>query len=617
MVMKIIQIAILLILVFGRVIAQENKDLKYQAYVDLTSVSNDMLQVVLEVPPVDSDKTTFRFPKMVPGTYSIYDFGRFITEMQALDYDGLPLRIESIDVNSWLIHDAQALNKLSYKVEDTYDTRKSNVVFEPAGSNIEEGENFIINNHAFFGYLDGLTGAPYELSFTKPEDFYGASALKKNSQDQLRDIFYAPNYFELVDSPIMFAAADTTSFTVASTKINIAVYSPNKILKADFVSANVKKIIEASRIYLGGTLPVDKYDFIIYLTDNYTLSGSMGALEHSYSSLYVLPEFNPFALVQTIKDISAHEFLHIITPLNIHSEQISNFDFANPKMSRHLWLYEGVTEYFASHIQVRQSLISKDAYLKVILGKIEGALPYNDRLAFTDLSLGALDEYKDQYANVYEKGALIGLALDLLITEKSNGNYSLQKLLADLSQKYGKDVPFKDEDLFSEIEALTHREVGAFLKNYVSGNTPIPYQDVLAKAGIQLDLPTTRRELTLGNVNFTVDSETQRFVVSNTVGLNSFGRKLGYQAGDALLKLNKEEITFSNYLPIFEEFKQNGKEGEKVHITVQREVKGKQKKVVLKALAESVEITTKYKISWIENPRPEQLLLRKNWLALP
>ena len=34
-----------------------------------------------------------------------------------------------------------------------------------------------------------------------------------------------------------------------------------------------------------------------------------------------------------------------------HSEEIGNFDFQKPKMSRHLWLYEGLTEYAAHHTQ--------------------------------------------------------------------------------------------------------------------------------------------------------------------------------------------------------------------------------------------------------------------------
>ena len=50
-------------------------------------------------------------------------------------------------------------------------------------------------------------------------------------------------------------------------------------------------------------------------------------------------------------DNAAHEFFHIVTPLSIHSEEIQYFDFNQPKMSEHLWLYEGSTEYHAHMVQ--------------------------------------------------------------------------------------------------------------------------------------------------------------------------------------------------------------------------------------------------------------------------
>jgi predicted metalloprotease with PDZ domain len=47
-------------------------------------------------------------------------------------------------------------------------------------------------------------------------------------------------------------------------------------------------------------------------------------------------------------DVVSHEFFHIVTPLSIHSKEIQDFDYNDPKMSEHLWMYEGVTEYFAN-----------------------------------------------------------------------------------------------------------------------------------------------------------------------------------------------------------------------------------------------------------------------------
>ncbi len=90
----------------------------------------------------------------------------------------------------------------------------------------------------------------------------------------------------------------------------------------------------------------------------------MAPLEHSYSSLYYMPEMPIEEMNQQLRDFAAHEFFHIVTPLTIHSKEIQDFDFNNPKMSQHLWMYEGMTEYFAGSVQVKYDLISPEQYLK-------------------------------------------------------------------------------------------------------------------------------------------------------------------------------------------------------------------------------------------------------------
>ena len=103
----------------------------------------------------------------------------------------------------------------------------------------------------------------------------------------------------------------------------------------------IRELLEAQRNYLRGTLPVNKYAFLIYLSDKRNHTGANGALEHSYSSVYYMWERDNEAIAGQLRDIAAHEFFHIVTPLNIHAEQIHDFDYNNPEMSRHLWLYEG------------------------------------------------------------------------------------------------------------------------------------------------------------------------------------------------------------------------------------------------------------------------------------
>ena len=49
-------------------------------------------------------------------------------------------------------------------------------------------------------------------------------------------------------------------------------------------------------------------------------------------------------------------FSTLFSPLSVHSEEIHSFDFNEPNMSMHLWMYEGVTEYFANLFQVNHRI---------------------------------------------------------------------------------------------------------------------------------------------------------------------------------------------------------------------------------------------------------------------
>jgi predicted metalloprotease with PDZ domain len=107
-----------------------------------------------------------------------------------------------------------------------------------------------------------------------------------------------------------------------------------------------------------------------------------------------MPEMPDNILIPQLREIAAHEFFHIITPLNIHSEEIQYFDYDNPKMSDHLWLYEGTTEYHAHAMQVKYGFYSADAFLQTLKEKMTGAqFAFNDTLPFTEMSKGCLDTF--------------------------------------------------------------------------------------------------------------------------------------------------------------------------------------------------------------------------------
>ncbi len=598
----------------------------YNYFVDLTKVENDKVQVKLIPPDISESTATFMFPSIVPGTYAIYNFGKFISDLKVIGKDGKEIAYTKPDENTYLIPTPKNMAYITYLVEDSWDAElkkhenKDDIVFEPAGTDIEKDKAFVLNTHGFFGYFKNYTNKEFIIKVKKPVGFYASSGLTtiKNGSDT--DVVNVFDYHKLVDSPIMYNLPDTTFVEVGGARVLITVYSPNKKVTSAYVARNISEVLDAQRRYLGGTLPVNKYAFIFYFNDKPTLSGANGALEHCYSSMYILPEMDSIYLTQTLRDVASHEFFHIVTPLSIHSEEIGNFDFNKPKMSEHLWLYEGLTEYNAHHMQVLYGLIDIDKFIEVIEGKmIEAQTQYNDTMPFTFMSTHVLEEkYHKQYNNVYAKGALINMCLDILLRYNSNGEYGTQNLMADLSKLYGKDKSFKDDDLFNDIEKLTSHEARKFLDTYVAGNQKLPFKEILAMVGLNYEEKTEKNELSLGGFGMGFNPNTNRAVVFDMVHADAFGKKMKYKDGDEIVLFNGKNITMENYKEVLYGFLQNAKTGDKLVVEVARK-KGKGKKEKLKTLSAKVapvKVTIPNNITVNKTPTDKQVVARNAWLGL-
>ena len=616
--------------------AQSKKANSYQYTVDLTKVVDDKVKVELHAPRITSSEITFYLPKIIPGTYAIADYGRYVVDFEAFDKKGKALPFEKLNDNAWKIKNATRLHKITYWVNDSYDTEINGPkIFEPAGTNIEEGKNYIINNAGYFGYFENMKEVPVILNVLRPKDLYGSTGLipQKSGEpitsaklekgttptDQLVDTYVAGDYNELIDSPLMYSKPDTAIIKVGNTEVLIGSYSPSQMVKAKDIANSVREVLLAQKEYLGGTLPVNKYAFIFYFTDKPVYS--YGALEHSGSSFYFMPERPIEEMNQQLRDFAAHEFFHIVTPLTIHSEEIDNFDYNDPKMSQHLWLYEGVTEYFAGNMQVKYGLITPDEYLDVLREKILTAESFYDTVPFTDISKFTLAEYKEQYYNVYQKGALIGMCLDIKLRELTEGKYGLQNLVADLSKKYGKSKPFEDAKLFDEITALTKPEIGEFLKKYVGGPERLPIKEIFNLVGVNYTESLISPEVTLGlesnAVTITEEGGSPKLAIANAQLLNGQGKALGFKDGDVLIKINGEVIPYDDQFKNFFERQQRGLAvGKKLSYTVLRKTEaGDSQEVELTADIMVVDREVKHLLSFNEQASPAQLALRNAWIS--
>lgn len=630
-------IVVLLALIPAALQAQAKKNSQYKYTIDLTKVVDDRVYVELMAPAIKEAETTFYLPKIIPGTYAVADYGRFVYDFKALDKNGKALEVLKEGANGWKIKNAQKLVKVTYWVDDIVDTKMEGPhVYPMAATNIEDGKNFVLNTSGFFGYFENKKNAPIAVDVIRPKNLYGSTGLVATQTDIIPpvlkkelnttpdnrriDRYQVENYDRLIDSPLMYAEPDTAVIRVANAEVLISSYSPNKKISAKEIANTVREILQAQAKFLNGKLPVDKYAFIFYFTDQPI--NVYGALEHSYSSFYYMPETTIERMQQQLRDFAAHEFFHIITPLTIHSGEIHQFEFNDPKMSKHLWLYEGVTEYFAGNVQVKYNLITPDQYLTILRRKMVSADGYLDNVPFTDISKFTLDKYPEQYGNVYQKGALIGMCLDIKLRKLSGGKYGLQNLITDLSGKYGKDKAFEDETLFEVIEKMTYPEIGEFLRTCVGGPEKLPFKEVLESVGVNYvaEQPSARFSLGFGSKAIRlVDIEgKKKLSIGDLSGVTEQGKALGFQQGDVMVKING--VALPDLGPelgaFFDKTFTSLKEGDTLSYTVLRkDAAGVYQPAELSAAVVKESHAEKHMMSFDKDASADKLALQKTWLS--
>ena len=222
--------------------------------IDLTKVVEDKAPVTINPGRFTIETVTYKLPKVVQGTYAVSDFGKYVDDFKAIDYDGNELTTSKSDTNTWVISDATKLDYVTYYVNDTFDVETSGGIggdtpFSPSGTNIEP-DNYVLNLHGFIGYFDSLKNNQYTLDVTAPANFVRTSALQQVTNTTNKDgnsitsSYLAPRYFDITDNPMMYGKLDVEEFMVDDIKIVLSVYSPNKVHSAASLKETMYKMMQ-------------------------------------------------------------------------------------------------------------------------------------------------------------------------------------------------------------------------------------------------------------------------------------------------------------------------------------------------------------------------------------
>lgn len=454
--------------------------------VSMSKPQTHMLEVEVRVKhPASAPAAAEEFlvmPVWTPGSYMIREFARHVQDFQATDSSGRTLQWEKTNKNTWRIVPNGAREwSASYRVYANELSVRTNQL---------NSDHAFWNNAALLMYLDGYLNAPSTLRIQAPQPWKIATGLPAAGKNTFR----AENFDVLYDSPVEVSNFKTISFTVKNVPHRIVIdgegnYDPEK-MKAD-----VQKIVATSIELMGGEIPYRDYTFILHLRSN-----TGGGLEHLNSTALGYPRFGfqPETRYRGFLGLVSHEFFHLWNVKRIRPDALGPFDYTKENYTKLLWVAEGITSYYGDLIIRRAGLMSEKDYLASLARAFQNFQRVPGRRVMTaeEASYDSWIKYYRQDENsinsqidYYDKGAIVGLLLDLEIRKLSHNSKSLDDVMRALYfEFFKKNRNYTPADFQRLSEQMAGASLDEFFSRYVRGREEFDYNRALAAAGLRLDL---------------------------------------------------------------------------------------------------------------------------------
>jgi predicted metalloprotease with PDZ domain len=490
--------------------------------------------VTIEIPiPAGRRADEFRLamPVWTPGHYAIEDFARHVTEVKAFDAGSRrELRVTKREKSLWSV----ALQG-SKKLRVEYPVYA--FVYSTVNSFIDH-LHALINGASVFLYPEGMQGMPVRLVLIpRPEWKVVSTGLQRISEWE----FAAPDYDELVDSPLEVGNQEVRSFDVGGVRYDVSIFGEAPIDFDKFVG-DIKGIVKQTTPIFGH-VPYDRYVFLVNFTDT-----TGGGLEHLNSTMCFLPRLRlvPKEEYNQSMGLYSHEFFHAWNVKRLRPVGLGPFDYSLETYTKSLWIAEGVTSYYDDLILRRSGLYSVEEYLDAFVSSVNvlKSMPGSRYQSAEEASFDTWTKFyrpDENSPNVtssyYSQGTVIGWMLDMVIRKTSRGKRSLddamERIYHDVFLKENRG--YTDEEFEAACVKLGGAEVEEVFDDRVRGRKDVDYDRYLGYVGLRLSSKEERVE-EKGFLGVKLKSEGGRTTVATELA-GSPAEAMGLAVNDEILAI--------------------------------------------------------------------------------
>ena len=508
-------------------------------HINIEKPQTQTINVTLKFDISDLKKIKIQMPVWTPGSYKIRDFSRNVSN-ELVKIDGKSVKFKRVDKCTWEIDNFTS----GKEIEFNYDVYAHEMTVR---TSFVDHTQAILNGASIFVYCPNGKENDIQLNISYPDSW--KNIVTGLQFDENKDLFFANNYDELIDTPILIGNSEIYDFKVDKTPHQFVIVGQGNYEIKPILKDTVTIISKFKEIF--GDLPYDKYVFITHLYDN-----QYGGLEHLNSCHIVYDRWQFKDRNKYIKFISlvAHEYFHTFNVKRIRPIELGPFNYQTEHYSKMLWLAEGVTSYYDEYILKRAGIIDIKEYFELLNSNFTRYfnIPGRSILSTKDSSFLAWiklyipdENFINNGISYYLSGGLITLVMDLKIRELTNSKKSLDDVYKLLWQKFkvdGKGI--KEQEFFNFCKDICGNELKE-IQDYLNEPKEVDFESAFEPFGIKFT-PTHKKddekEASWLGIQFDVkDKLIFKFVKSHGPAYLA-----DLSPGDELIAVNKSRVTVKN-----------------------------------------------------------------------
>jgi predicted metalloprotease with PDZ domain len=456
--------------------------------------------------------------------YQIRDFSQYINWIRSRDRAGKPVSLRQLDKSLWQIGGAASGAVVEYEIY--LDSAG------PFGAQLNTHHAFL-NLAQVLIYPVDARSSQFTVHFSHlPNGWHVATPLQASD-----GVYTAENYDRLVDSPFEAGTFQETDYDESGAHFRIIIDADPADYKAEQIKDSLRKIVAAAISWMNDR-PFQQYTFFYH----FPRGPAGGGMEHAYSTAIDLNAATIQHNLYPLNSVSSHEFFHLWNVKRIRPQTLEPIDYSRENYTRALWFSEGVTSTAENFIQLRAGVLDEKQFLSKIGEEITelqsrpAHLTQSAEESSVDAWLEGFNYYRrpERSISYYNKGELLGFVLDLAVRDQSHGQASLREVLQWMNRNYAQKGRYFDDSqgVREAAEAVSHSDLSAFFKQYVSGTSEIPWNDYFRTVGLRVEALT----LTVPDPGFNASRNFDGPLTVSAVASGSEAEQQGLLVSDIILE---------------------------------------------------------------------------------